>query len=57
MDKDAQVTFRLPKSVRDALDRAAEEGRRSTSDLARIIITDWLEAGGHLKRPSKSRRG
>jgi len=51
------MTFRLPRETRQRLQVAAEEERRSMSDLALIILTEWLDARG--ERPAaatKARR-
>lgn len=59
MNKDASITFRLPQATRDALARAAEAERRSLSNLAVAVLSEWLEAHGHLPkaRPAKRQAG
>ncbi len=42
MEKDTRLTFRMSVATRKALERAAEEERRSVSDLAVLVIEDWL---------------
>ncbi|MFT3915355.1 MAG: hypothetical protein QM704_14910 [Anaeromyxobacteraceae bacterium] len=40
----------MSQQVRDALERAAQAERRKTSDLATMILEDWLESKGHLSK-------
>jgi hypothetical protein len=42
-------TLRLSEDELAALKRAAAADKRETAALARIIITEWLEAKGYLK--------
>ncbi len=44
MDKDTRLTFRMSIATREALERAAEKERRSVSDLAVLILEEWLAA-------------
>lgn len=57
MEKDTRLTFRMSAATRDALERAAEEERRSVSDLAVLIIQDWLatRSASVTAKPSKKR--
>jgi hypothetical protein len=43
-------TIRLDPQVRLALAKAAEDDRRSSSALFRIILEDWLHQRGYLKK-------
>ncbi len=43
-------TIRLDQHVRLALAKAAENDRRSSSALLRIILEDWLKERGYLKK-------
>lgn len=58
MNKDTRLTFRLPTETREALEAAAAAERRSVANLLDIIVTDWLEAKGHLPKaaPKRARR-
>jgi hypothetical protein len=56
MTKDTRLTFRMPQDVRAALEAAAEVERRSVSDLALIILSDWLTDHGHLPAPERGAR-
>ena len=56
MTRDAQLTFRLERFTREAVDRAAEAEHRTPGDLARLILTEWLEAKGYLDAPKKAPR-
>jgi uncharacterized protein (DUF1778 family) len=57
MEKDTRLTFRMPAATREALERAADEERRSVSDLAVLVIEDWLAArsASGAAKPSKKR--
>jgi hypothetical protein len=46
----------MSQATRDALELAAEAERRSVSDLAVIILEDWLVEQGHLPKPGKGNR-
>ena len=56
MDKDTRLTFRMPEATRAALERAADVERRSVSDLAVIILSDWLAERGHLSKPGQGKK-
>jgi hypothetical protein len=43
------LRVRLPPELSKALARAAEGERRGTSDLVRLVLTDWLSDRGYLK--------
>jgi predicted transcriptional regulator len=60
MDRDASLTFRLPGTLREALQVAADAERRSLSAMAVVILEDALVERGFLKRSAtadKRRRG
>jgi hypothetical protein len=38
-----QLTIRLDPATRERLETAAEQDRRPVSNLARIVLIDWLE--------------
>jgi hypothetical protein len=42
--------FAERENVREALNRAAEDDKRSVSVLVESILTDWLEAHGYLPK-------
>jgi predicted transcriptional regulator len=52
MDRDASLTFRLPRKLREALQVAADAERRSLSAMAVVILEDALVDRGFLKRPT-----
>jgi len=56
MTRDAQLTFRLDRLTREAIDRAAEAERRTPGDLARLVLSEWLTAKGYLDAPKKTPR-
>jgi metal-responsive CopG/Arc/MetJ family transcriptional regulator len=39
-----QVTVRVPLSVLEALEAAAEQDRRLRSNLIRNVLTDWVRS-------------
>jgi hypothetical protein len=52
--KKRTVTFRVSDdAVAEALKRAAEADKRSVAVLIEIVMADWLEAHGYLKRGAK----
>jgi hypothetical protein len=53
--KSAPFSIRLDTRVRDALDRAAVEDRRSLSNLLEKIASDWLKQNGYLKEDGSAR--
>jgi hypothetical protein len=55
MNRDGVLIFRLPSSTRDALRSAAEKEQRSTSNMALRIISEWLEANGHISATNDSK--
>lgn len=55
MERDASITFRLPLATREALQRAADAERRTLSNMALLIVEDWLGANGHLDEPKAKR--
>ncbi|HED04841.1 MAG TPA: hypothetical protein ENI60_08830 [Candidatus Fraserbacteria bacterium] len=42
MAKRVSLTLSLPKSLRERLEEAAKEERRSLNNLAQIALDDWL---------------
>lgn len=48
MAKTANLALRIPPELKDALDRAAKEDRRSVSSLVEKVLADYLEAKGFL---------
>jgi hypothetical protein len=44
------VGVRFTREVREALDRAAGEHRRSLSNLIEVATAEWLEREGYLKK-------
>jgi predicted HicB family RNase H-like nuclease len=44
------VGVRFTPEVREALDRAAGEQRRSLSNLIEVATAEWLEREGYLKK-------
>lgn len=48
--KTAMLSLRLPPDVKEALERAAKDDRRSIASLIDKIASDWLKANGYLPR-------
>jgi len=44
------IGVRLAEKVKAALEEAAKAERRTTSNMARIAIEDWLIEHGHLNK-------
>jgi hypothetical protein len=59
MLKDSIISVRLPSAVKEALQEAADDERRSLASLATIVLTDWAVAKGLLvePKPTKKRGG
>lgn len=43
------LNIRIPLEVRVALQRAAREEQRRVTEMARVVIEDWLRKRGLLK--------
>ncbi len=50
MKKPTTLAIRLPEETKAALEKAAAEDMRATSQLAEKILTDWLRAKEYLTR-------
>jgi hypothetical protein len=46
--RDRSLHFRVPRSVANALERAAKEGRRTVSAWVAICVEDKLRSAGYL---------
>jgi hypothetical protein len=57
MPLDAIVMMRFPSDVKVALKKAAKAERRSMSNLALAVLSEWLADHGHMKssKPSKKK--
>lgn len=55
-ERDTTFTLRMPRALRDALDRAGEAERRSASDVAIFAIEDALTRAGYLNAPKARTR-
>jgi len=51
MTLDAIVIMRFPDDVKAALRKAAQAERRSMSNLALAVLSEWLAARGYLLAP------
>ena len=47
------LTFRLPETHKDALEKAAAADRRSVSALLVLIVEKWLIEQGYLRKRTK----
>jgi hypothetical protein len=54
VDRPLPVSFRLPREIKAAAEKAAEDDHRSLSSLIEKVLADYLRASGYLP---KSRRG
>lgn len=54
--REAVLIMRLPRSVKAALKRAAEDDHRSMSALMLKLVSDHLAANGYLTPDPKPRR-
>lgn len=55
---DAQLTVRIPKDLRDALDRASRKSGLKNSEIVRLALQRHLRLhGGIDKRPAERVRG
>jgi hypothetical protein len=41
---DERIVLRVPAALRDRLEVAAAEERRTLADLTRIVLMDWIAA-------------
>jgi len=48
MSKTERIQVRFAPAERAALDRVAEADQRPIGQLVRMIVVNWLRAGGHL---------
>jgi hypothetical protein len=55
MDKNTRLTFRLSTEVRGALEAAAADDHRSVGNLLDMILAEWLEAKGYLRKAAPKR--
>lgn len=46
----APLGLRVLPSLKEALDKAAQDDRRSVASKAELILTDWLREKGYLER-------
>jgi hypothetical protein len=52
MERDDVLNVRIPARIKTGLRRAAEDDRRSMSNLVEIILGEWLAGRGYMK-PAK----
>lgn len=50
MAKTQPLGFRVEPELKEALEKAAKEDRRSVSSLVEIILTDWVKEKGFLPK-------
>jgi hypothetical protein len=48
--RNAPLGLRITPTLKAALERAAEDDRRSVASMAEIILVEWLEAREYLKK-------
>jgi hypothetical protein len=57
MAKDAILIMRFPRDVKQALQDAANRENRSMSNLALVVLSDWLRERGYLVEAKQVRPG
>ncbi|MGN6105501.1 MAG: hypothetical protein ACTHU0_10385 [Kofleriaceae bacterium] len=55
MEKDAQIVFRAPRALKQALSNIAESEHRSLGQLCTLVLTKYLEDRGEW--PPRSSTG
>jgi hypothetical protein len=50
MGKDENIAFRTSPEVKEILDKLARAGYRSLSQQCEMIIIEWLQERGYVKR-------
>lgn len=53
--KDSSITVRLPQAMKEALERIAEDERRTLSQLVGVVLERFLET--RHERPRQARSG
>jgi hypothetical protein len=48
--RNAPLGLRITPSLKAALESAAEDDRRSVASMAELILIEWLEARGYLRK-------
>jgi hypothetical protein len=56
MVKTAALAFRMESEIKGALQKAADDERRSISSMVEIILSDWLTNNGYLSKPKRPGR-
>lgn len=44
------LTLRVTAELKDAIDRAAKDDRRTVANKIELIVTDWMRANGYLPK-------
>jgi hypothetical protein len=52
MAKPVNIGFRTSPEIKELLEQLAKKGYRTLSQQVEMIIREWLEENGHLKRDS-----
>ena len=55
-EKDTMLNVRVPKAVKDAAQKAADDDQRSVSGLVLKVLNDWLTERGYLKPSTAPRK-
>jgi hypothetical protein len=50
MGKDENIAFRTSPEIKEILDKLAKAGYRSLSQQCEMIIIEWLQEHGYVKR-------
>ena len=48
--RNAPLGLRITPTLKAALEKAAEDDRRSVASMAEMILAEWLEGRGYLKK-------
>jgi hypothetical protein len=53
MTKDAGLSLRISKEIKDALEKAAKDDHRSVASLVEKLLAEGLDKAGYLKKAGK----
>ena len=48
MAKKSAISVRVDEELKDALEKAAKDDRRSMGSLVELVLSDWLKEHGYL---------
>lgn len=56
MTREAVISVRLPKTVKAAIEAAAEHDRRPVANLVAYVLELWLIENGYMPKPERPPR-